>query len=81
MLNMNCKRNHLIILSVTCHDLGNFPPLIHLPSYPFVNFQKPYKWVRWVMQEWDGVESGGMGHAGVGWIMQWWGGSYRGGVV
>ena len=32
---------HSIILSVTCHGLRNFPPLIQIPSYPFVNFQNP----------------------------------------
>ena len=32
---------HSIILSVTCHGLGNFPPLIQIPSYLFVNFQQP----------------------------------------
>ena len=38
---MNCKINHSVILSVTCHGLGNFPSLIHSPSYPFVNFPNP----------------------------------------
>ena len=32
MLNVNCMKIHSIILSVTCHDLRNFPPLIHIPS-------------------------------------------------
>ena len=32
---------HSIILSVTCHGLRNFPPLIHIPLYPFMNFQNP----------------------------------------
>ena len=50
------KKNHPIIVSVTCHGLGNFPPLMHSPSYPFVNFLKPYKW--------DGV-----GHEGTGWVI------------
>ena len=35
------KRIHSIILSVTSHSLRNFAPLIHIPSYPFVNFQNP----------------------------------------
>ena len=40
-LNVNWKKIHSIILSVTCHSFRNFPPLIHIPSYPFVNFQNP----------------------------------------
>ena len=32
-----------LILCVTCHGLRNFPLLIHIPLYPFVNFQKPYE--------------------------------------
>ena len=32
---------HSIILSFTCHGLINFPPLIHIPLYSFVNFQNP----------------------------------------
>ena len=55
---MNCKTNHSIILSVTCHSLQNFPPLIHSPSYPFVNFQNTIS---------------GVGHEGVGWVIQGWG--------
>ena len=38
MLNVTCIQIHSIILSVTCHGLGNFPLLIHIPSKPFVNF-------------------------------------------
>ena len=30
-LNVNWKKIHSIILSVICHSLGNFPPLIHIP--------------------------------------------------
>ena len=41
MLNVNWEKIHSIILSVTCHDLRNFAPLIHIPSKPFVNFQDP----------------------------------------
>ena len=41
MLNVNCIKIHSIILSVTCHGLRNFPLLIHIPSYPFVNFWNP----------------------------------------
>ena len=40
-LNVNWKKIHSIILSVTCHYLRNFPLFIHIPSYPFVNFQNP----------------------------------------
>ena len=39
--NVNCIKIYSIILSVTCHSLRNFPPLIHIPSYPFMNFQNP----------------------------------------
>ena len=39
--NMNCLKIYSIILSFTCHSLRNFPPLIHIPSYPFMNFQNP----------------------------------------
>ena len=41
MLNVNWEKIHSVILSVTCHGLRNFPLLIQIPSYPFVNFQKP----------------------------------------
>ena len=55
------KKIHSIILSVTCHGLRNFPPLIHIPSYPFIckrlnvnEFLKPYKliisWV-WIIRK------------------------------
>ena len=37
-LNVTCIKIHSIILSVTCHGLRNFPLLIHIPSYPFMNF-------------------------------------------
>ena len=40
-LNVNWKKIHSIILSVTCHSLRNLPPLIHIASYPFMNFQNP----------------------------------------
>ena len=40
-LNVNWKIIHSIILSVTCHSLRNFPPLIHILSYPFMNFWNP----------------------------------------
>ena len=35
------NKNHSIILSFTFHALRNFLPLIHIPPYPFVNFQNP----------------------------------------
>ena len=38
MLNVNWKKIHSIILSLTCHGLRNFPLLIHIPSKPFMNF-------------------------------------------
>ena len=41
MLNLNWEKIHSIILSVTCHGLRNFPLLIHIPSYPFVNCWNP----------------------------------------
>ena len=33
--------HHSIVLSFTCHSLRNFPPLINIPLYPFMNFQNP----------------------------------------
>ena len=45
MLNLNWKKIHSIILFVTCHGLRNFPPLIHIPSYPFVNFWQAMSYV------------------------------------
>ena len=41
ILNVNWEKIHSIILSVTCHGFRNFPQLIHIPSYPFMNFQNP----------------------------------------
>ena len=41
MFNVNCIKIHSIILSVTCHGLRNFPLLIQISSYPFVNFWNP----------------------------------------
>ena len=38
---LNWEKIHSIILSVTCHGLRNFPPLIHIPLKLFVNFQNP----------------------------------------
>ena len=73
--NVNWNKIHSIILSVTCHSLGNFPTFIQSTSYPFVNFQNPRSGVGWVMKGWSTV----------GWVMQWWGcvrwaESCRGGV-
>ena len=55
---VKCKiwivKNHTIILPVTCHGLGVFAQFIHIPSYPFVNFQNPTSffssWV-WVIHK------------------------------
>ena len=69
---MNCKKYHSIILSVTCHGLGNFPPLIHIPPYPFVNFQNARSGVGWVIQEWGEVGHTGVGLCEVGWVMLGW---------
>ena len=35
--NVNWKNIPAIILSVTCHSLRNFCPLIHISPYPFIN--------------------------------------------
>ena len=43
MLNVNWEKIHSIILSLTCHGFRNFPQLIHIPSYPFMEFLKPYE--------------------------------------
>ena len=67
---MNCKLNHSVILSVTCYGLGNFPPLIHNPSYPFVDHQNPTSGVGWVMK---GVLLVIQGWGWVGWVMLGWG--------
>ena len=40
-LNVNWKKNDSVILSVTCHSLRNFPPLIH-PLISICEFSKPY---------------------------------------
>ena len=48
-LNVNWKKIHPLILSVTCHSLRNFPPLIHIPSYPFMNFWNPTSFISWVL--------------------------------
>ena len=39
---VECKLRNIdsIILSVTCHSLiRNFPPIIHIPLYPFMFFE------------------------------------------
>ena len=41
MLNVNWEKIHSIILSLTCHGFRTFPQLIHIPSYPFMNFWNP----------------------------------------
>ena len=48
MLNVNWEKIHSIILSVTCHGLRNFTPLIRIPSKPFVNFQNLVSFYFWV---------------------------------
>ena len=68
MLNLNWEKIYSIILFVTCHGSGNFPLLIHIPSYPFVNFQNPMNGVGWVIHGWGGLEQviqgwGRVGHA------------------
>ena len=88
MLNLNCIKIYSIILSVTCYGLRNFAPLIHIPRYPFVNFQnpmivyrkgdivkQPMKKGSFVPKNVPGVGWGGVGHVGVGWD-----GSCRSGV-
>ena len=70
-LNANWENIDSLILSLTFHGLGNFPPIIHIPSYPFVNFQNPMSGVGWVIKGWcgsyrDGAVWVGVGHAGVG---------------
>ena len=39
--NVNWKKIHSIMLSVTCHGFRHFPPLLHIPSYPLMNFWNP----------------------------------------
>ena len=40
-LSANWEKIDSVILSFTCHSLRNLSPIIHIPSYPFVNFQNP----------------------------------------
>ena len=40
-MNVNWKNIDSINLSLFCHSLINFPPLIHIPSYAFINFWNP----------------------------------------
>ena len=42
------KKIDSIILCVTCHGFRNFPPLIHIPSQPFMNFWNPASYFFWV---------------------------------
>ena len=65
MLNVNCMKIHSIILSFTCHGLGKFLPLIHIPSKPFMNFWNPMGGVgHTYMRGGVGHTWGGVGHAG-----------------
>ena len=41
LLNANWDKIDSIIFSFTCHSLRNIPLLMHIPSYPFMNFQNP----------------------------------------
>ena len=88
MLNVNWEKIHSITLSVTCHGFRNFPPLIHIPSYPFMNFQNPASYYcllrgrhseaaheKRLLCAQKCTRGGVGGHEGVG-----WGGSWRGGV-
>ena len=34
---------------MTHHSLRNFPQFIHIPSYPFMNFQNPKSCISWVL--------------------------------
>ena len=47
-LNVNWRKIHSLLLSVTCHGLGNFPLLIHIPSYTFMIFWNPRSYYFWV---------------------------------
>ena len=40
-LNANWEKIDSIILFFTCHSLINFPPIIHIPAYLFVNYWNP----------------------------------------
>ena len=44
-LNVNWKKIQSVILSLTCHCLINFPPLIHIPLYAFINFWNPTSYI------------------------------------
>ena len=57
MLNVNWEKIHSIILSLTCHGLRNFTPLIHIPSKPWAEakFLKPWqvtdKIIEWIFSQ------------------------------
>ena len=42
------KRYNSIILSLICHSLRNFPPIIHIPPHPFVIFETLQMIIFWV---------------------------------
>ena len=52
MLNLNWEKIHSIILFFTCHGLRNFPLLIHIPLYPFMNCSKPYELLFFEFEFW-----------------------------
>ena len=47
-LNVNWKKIHSIILSVTCHSLRNFPSLIHIPHIHLWIFKTLWLIISWV---------------------------------
>ena len=89
ILNVNWEKIHSIILSVTCHGFRNFPQLIHIPSYPFMNFQNPASYYCLPRERHSEAahekrllcaQKCTRGGGGVGWVMQGWGGVRHVGV-
>ena len=87
MLNVNWEKIHSIILSVTCHGFRNFPQLIHIPSYPFMNFQNPVSYYCLPRERHSEAAhekrllcAQKCTRGGVGWVMQGWGGVRHVGV-
>ena len=68
------KKNHPIILSVTCHCLRNFPHSYtspHIHSWIFKILWVIISWVWVILKIWC-HKHGWVGHAGIEWVIQGW---------
>ena len=73
-LNVNWKKIHPIILSVTCHCLRNFPHSYtspHIHSWIFKMLWVIISWVWVILKIWC-HKHGWVGHAGIEWVIQGW---------